>query len=86
MSNKFLKNKTVESDEKNLKSLDSDDDNKIRLEDDDNPAFLEAFEKTIPFTAPILFDSNIWTDAFLEWVKRFNQEEYNKNSKDNTES
>ncbi len=86
MSNKFLKNKSDESAGKSLEATNIDS-SKPLLEGDDNPGLIESFEKALPFTAPTLFDPNIWSNAFLEWVKKFNQEEFAKNSReDNTES
>ena len=77
-----MKNKAAELDDKNIKNNDKIDPNNTIIDVEDSADVVEAFEKTIPFTTPILFDPNIWSDAFLEWVKKFNQNELDKISRE----
>ena len=75
MSNKFSKNKSVQPDEKILAD-------KNPVEENEASVNIESFEKTTPFITPIQFNPNIWTDAFLEWVKRFNPDQNNTAGKE----
>ncbi|WEU41015.1 MAG: hypothetical protein OdinLCB4_003695 [Candidatus Odinarchaeum yellowstonii] len=79
-----MKNKPAELDDKSVKNSDKVDPSKIVLDAEDNNSAMEAFEKAVPFTTPILFDPNIWSDAFVEWVKKFNQDEFDKISRESS--
>ncbi|MEM4206935.1 MAG: hypothetical protein QXQ43_06650 [Nitrososphaerota archaeon] len=70
-----MKNKIDESNNEDLKNNDGHDPNKKFLDNEDDGDSIKSFEKAAPFTTPILFDPNIWSEAFLDWVKKFNQEE-----------